>query len=718
MANAYVICDLCARVATALKPATRSGTATSHDETGGVVRLGSWSELQDHSSCATCSKVIKMFDADFEARLERDPSDVFLQEDDYEFCLRTGNSIGIDLSLRSGKIEGMCFISLLILNDGPQERRGLLMDPHNIPLDLVITWMKTCDVRHGECICQRRSNLGLGSVGPTMLIDLVDHCLVDANGTEDYIALSYVWGDLEDQFATTRSNISKLKAKGNLTMPDVYMQLPGTIRRALQFSALVGARFLWVDRLCIVQDDATQFEDQVNRMGSVYSNAYLTICAGDGDDAESGLKGLGGTFLPRNIDQVIFEFRSKHDVVGLVHVHVHDDESAVYSTRAWTFQEEILAERSLFFRDDGLTWQWKTISMQEKSTIEWQRDENDIDLLLEDMKWPCIEKWNALLNSYLCRQLRFDVDILRAFSGIIERLGASLGAFHFEMPEQFFDVALLWHANRSLTRRKVKTIENVSFPSWSRLGWQGRTLSQVYTFGLCHERRSDDFSRERSRERTIRPCVVWYKTNLKTSEKVVIPNDYAVFRSCDSNTQLPRGWSLHENATKEESFYVYDRAPSDCTFWHPLPEINPPKMNPSITWSHVLYSRVWRSFLQLGERMPPYMRYVWPHELTLNDGCYAGFLFPDMQPQLGSDQIEYCELVAISAGYASIDVKNDTWIQEMYRVLPLLDSDTYHFYNVMWIKRDGNITERRGVGRVLRDVWDKLPKEEIELYLH
>jgi hypothetical protein len=51
-------------------------------------------------------------------------------------------------------------------------------------------------------------------------------------------------------------------------------------------------RYLWVDMLCIVQDDPQSKHSEIQNMGNIYEGAYVTVIAASGINAESGIWGI------------------------------------------------------------------------------------------------------------------------------------------------------------------------------------------------------------------------------------------------------------------------------------------------------------------------------------------------------------------------------------------------------------------------------------------
>lgn len=83
-------------------------------------------------------------------------------------------------------------------------------------------------------------------------------------------------------------------------------QLPVTFKDAMSLVRKLGERYLWVDSLCIVQDDANDMQLQIAAMNMIYSSATLTRAAASGDNANSGLAGMsaGARTFRQHIEKV------------------------------------------------------------------------------------------------------------------------------------------------------------------------------------------------------------------------------------------------------------------------------------------------------------------------------------------------------------------------------------------------------------------------------
>lgn len=133
---------------------------------------------------------------------------------------------------------------------------GRNFNPFEFDPALVGTWLEDCDSTH-SCLCgsDQHANANFH------VIDVVSHCVVRASPACRYVALSYVWGGVH-QLRLRKSNIDLMVSEGYLlTKP-----IPQTIKDAFAICSLLGIQYLWVDRLCIVQDSMCHANSQVAHM--------------------------------------------------------------------------------------------------------------------------------------------------------------------------------------------------------------------------------------------------------------------------------------------------------------------------------------------------------------------------------------------------------------------------------------------------------------------
>jgi hypothetical protein len=113
-------------------------------------------------------------------------------------------------------------------------------------------------------------------------------------------------------------------------------------------------KYLWIDSLCIIQDDADGWELESARMSSVYGCSSINIAA---TSAKDGSVGCFFNRDPKPMQRVripIFndEKEELYDCVFRAvtppgpYVHLKD---APLARRAWAFQERLLAPRTLHF---------------------------------------------------------------------------------------------------------------------------------------------------------------------------------------------------------------------------------------------------------------------------------------------------------------------------------------------------------------------------------
>ena len=143
-------------------------------------------------------------------------------------------------------------------------------------------WLRSCLSNHGACVSRDEQTLpdrvlDIGSDHQCPILLLETACKVGR-----YVCLSYCWGS-PIFICTKTANIDSFR-RGDLRLQ--YM--PQTLQDAIEVSRLLGFRYLWVDALCIIQDDTADWESQAGQMAAIYSKSHLTICALASSDAKQG----------------------------------------------------------------------------------------------------------------------------------------------------------------------------------------------------------------------------------------------------------------------------------------------------------------------------------------------------------------------------------------------------------------------------------------------
>jgi hypothetical protein len=182
----------------------------------------------------------------------------------------------------------------------------------------------------------------------------------------DYVALSYVWGQTEG-LRTEKTLLPQLQEPGALLR--LGPSLPETIRDAMGLVELLGERYLWVDSLCIPQDDEENKLRDINRMAEIYSNSLVTIIAADGHDSGYGLPGIQGLSRARELHQEVFRLEGNEMVVQQQlpksELEWMARSQVPYFQRGWTFQEYLFSKRRLMFESQIVRWECASCTWNE-----------------------------------------------------------------------------------------------------------------------------------------------------------------------------------------------------------------------------------------------------------------------------------------------------------------------------------------------------------------
>lgn len=165
-----------------------------------------------------------------------------------------------------------------------------------------------------------------------------------------YVALSHCWGVVpkSQMLRTTRGNIEALKDS------IVFTQLPRNFQDAITVTRGLGVRYIWIDSLCIIQDDVGDWYNESARMEQVFSEAYCTIGAGS---AESSIQGFLSRGAPRPCVQLSIPDAGTLFVCPWIDDFHRDVEMGPLNSRGWVLQERALSRRTIFYTSTQAYWE-------------------------------------------------------------------------------------------------------------------------------------------------------------------------------------------------------------------------------------------------------------------------------------------------------------------------------------------------------------------------
>jgi len=332
-----------------------------------------------------------------------------------------------------------------------RELRRTADDPSNF--ELIGTWLAVCMKQHNDCTVNLVSDLTL----PARLIDVrpeengVDlKLVVTANQNQQlrhgYAVLSHCWGpNTGGMLKATKANLAELQREIKWESLSKTFQDAIEITRKLNIRGK-GIRYLWIDSLCILQDDLNDFEREGTAMHKTYSMATCTIAA------SSSTSGQGGCIIPRD-NTSSYQLQPCHLTSNkqsiIIHPWSHEWSNAhrgALSTRGWCFQERELSRRTIHFTTHRIFWECRTAiasedhpSMINVQPLHFSRRPHgaDPDRLLVLMELgvrsfmplshtrPLATKlWCLAVQEYTRRNLTFRKDKLPAIYGIVKIISA------------------------------------------------------------------------------------------------------------------------------------------------------------------------------------------------------------------------------------------------------------------------------------------------------
>jgi hypothetical protein len=173
-----------------------------------------------------------------------------------------------------------------------------------------------------------------------------------------YVALSHCWGEIVPECVTTKATLEDRKKC------IVYDSMPRTFQDAVKFTRSLRVRYLWIDSICIIQNDQSDWRHEASQMEKVYGGSYLTLAAVHAEDCNGGLfvnpdpKYSSYPLSPIKINGNILNPLARHPLPLFHSWESHQlGEPHPLFYRAWAYQERLVAPRVLYFTKNELVWE-------------------------------------------------------------------------------------------------------------------------------------------------------------------------------------------------------------------------------------------------------------------------------------------------------------------------------------------------------------------------
>ncbi|SMR49415.1 unnamed protein product [Zymoseptoria tritici ST99CH_3D1] len=313
----------------------------------------------------------------------------------------------------------------------------------NLP-DLISarSWLDDCLDNHDTCSAEGESSKEL----PTRLLEItsdeggnvVDVKLVYSATLPSctrYAALSHCWGKELPAILTRKENIDQ-----HLKSID-FRTLARNFQDALTTASGLGLRHLWIDSLCIIQQDKEDWEKECVKMASIFQNAIVTIAAAGAPDAHTGFL---NTRSIQSGESCTFNLSGEDGQPNLIRARRDKSRKAflttefppILATRGWVHQERILAPRTLSFGSKQMYFECLTsqrfeeihVPLGPRLTAEtdsmWMIRPPWAGFLVSIARSQDLKEYNRfydLVRDYSRRRLTYEDDRLPAISGLASR---------------------------------------------------------------------------------------------------------------------------------------------------------------------------------------------------------------------------------------------------------------------------------------------------------
>ena len=256
--------------------------------------------ILDPAACALCRLVSACFEASDDRRVLISIYYVFSgKELDGKRCYTVVLCVGATQLLPLG-------IDAHLLQRSPSGYARLPDQPSSDQLQIQ-QWLRRCEWVHELCKSEDESRASDSVEQPKRLINVRKMCVEQSQGTHRrYLALSYVWGRVERKVLSTNDPWS-MSQPGFLLREISGGRIHTIVQDAIHLTRQLRETYLWVDSLCICQNNLVEKREEIAHMNVIFKGAVMTIVALDCESADDRLPGISTNGPPRSVPVVTID---------------------------------------------------------------------------------------------------------------------------------------------------------------------------------------------------------------------------------------------------------------------------------------------------------------------------------------------------------------------------------------------------------------------------
>jgi Heterokaryon incompatibility protein (HET) len=346
-------------------------------------------------------------------------------------------------------------------------------------------WLQECSSSHQKCRSTPSAKppkrlLHLDGLSDDPSSSVTVYLIENPPSETEYVCLSHCWGSLHRPIELLLNN------KDSFKVQIFWADIPLLFRDAIITTLTLGFKYIWIDSLCIIQDDVADWQTQALDMVSTYQQSALTIAAVSAKDSASAMF----TKVHENDFGTEFTSTTGTHIIRKPILHpIFSSQPYLFNRfplllRGWVYQERMLSPKVLYFSDQELSWECRSLKSCE-CHCEPQSWDHDIkkqfydQIIVPDKSLTFDETailWLVCIEQFSKLEVTRHEDRLLAVAGIAKAFAAAhtplLGKYLAGTWSNLLPRGLSWYSSGPATKRPSQS----GVPTWSWASMQRRVI--------------------------------------------------------------------------------------------------------------------------------------------------------------------------------------------------------------------------------------------------